>query len=55
MPAGAEMEGEPLDDKDAKVLPYASQPLTDSHTELPGSEAAHEVETPMSRPVEMQG
>jgi hypothetical protein len=55
MPAGAEMEGEPLDDKNAKVLPYASQPLTDSHTELPGSEAAHEVETPMSRPVEMQG
>lgn len=49
MPAGAEMEGAPLDDKNAKVLP------TDSHTELPGSEAAHEVETPMSRPAEMQG
>jgi hypothetical protein len=54
-PTGVEMEGTPLDDKDAKVLPYASLPLTDSHTELPGGEAAHEVETPISRPVEMQG
>jgi deferrochelatase/peroxidase EfeB len=54
-PAGAEMEGAPLDDKDAKALPYASQAPTDSHTELAGHEAAHEVETPMSRPVEMQG
>jgi hypothetical protein len=49
------MEGDPLGDKGAKVLPYASQPPTDSHTELPGGEAAHEVETPMSKPVEMQG
>lgn len=49
------MEGAPLDDKNAEGLPYASQPLTDSHTELPGSEAAHEVETPTSRPAEMQG
>jgi len=49
------MEGAPLDGRNAKVLPYASQPATDSHTELPGSEAAHEVETPVSRPAEMQG
>jgi len=49
------MEGAPLDDKNANVPPYASQPLTDSHTELPGSEAAHEVETPISKPAEMQG
>jgi hypothetical protein len=51
----AEMEGAPLAGKDAKALPYASLPPTDSHTELPGGEAAHEVETPISRPAEMQG
>jgi hypothetical protein len=49
------MEGTPLDGKGAKVLPYALRPPTDSHTELSGGEAAHEVETPVSRPVEMQG
>jgi hypothetical protein len=54
-PARAEMEGAPLDGKNAKVLPYALRPPPDSHTELQGDEAAHEVETPVSRPVEMQG
>jgi hypothetical protein len=56
-PAGAEMEGEGevFNDKDAKVLPYTQPPKTDSHSELPGYEAAHEVESPMKRPVEMQG
>ena len=54
---GAEMESGAgtFDDKDGKVLPYAHPPNTDSHTELPGYEAAHEVESPMNRPVEMQG
>ena len=53
--AGAEMEGTPLDGKNARVLPYTLLPPTNSHTELQGDEAAHEVETPISRPVEMQG
>lgn len=56
--ANAEMEGDGgalVTDKDAKFLPYAQQAKTDSHSELPGYEAAHEVETPMARPVEMQG
>jgi hypothetical protein len=57
--AGAEMEGDAgtgaFNDKDAKVLPYAQQAKTDSHTELPGYEAAHEVESPMNWPAEMQG
>jgi hypothetical protein len=56
--ANAEMEGDggsPFTDKDDKVLPYALQAKTDSHSELPGYEAAHEVETPTNRPVEMQG
>ena len=56
-PVGAEVEGGAgvFDDKDGKVFPYAHPPNTDSHTELPGYEAAHEVESPMNRPVEMQG
>jgi hypothetical protein len=52
------MEGEMFDDKDAKLQPPYAQPataMTDSHTELLGYEAAHEVESPMNRPVEMQG
>lgn len=60
--ANAEMEGDAaaasaagFHDKDDKVLPYAQQAKTDSHRELPGYEAAHEVESPVNRPVEMQG
>lgn len=44
-----------FNDKDNKVLPYAQQAKTNSHAELPGYEAAHEVEGAMNRPVEMQG
>lgn len=44
-----------LNDKVAKVLPYAQAPKTDSHTELSGYEAVHEVEVSMNQPVEMPG
>lgn len=37
------------------AAPTAPQAKADSHSELPGYEAAHEVESPMNRPVEMQG
>lgn len=54
-PAGVEMEGDALNDKDAKLLPHGQPPKTDSHTELPGHGAVHEVESPINRPVEMPG
>jgi hypothetical protein len=44
-----------FNDKDNKVLSYAQQAKTNSHAELPGYEAAHEVEGAMDQPVEMQG
>jgi hypothetical protein len=55
--ANAEMDGDAAGchDKDDKVLPSAQPARTDSHRELPGSEAAREVESPVNRPVEMQG
>lgn len=54
-PAGVEMEGDALNDKDVKLLPHGQPPKTDSHTELPGYGAVHEVESPINRPVEMPG
>jgi hypothetical protein len=47
-----EMEGAGFSDED-KVR--SEQAKTGSHPELPGYEAAHEVESPMNRPAEMQG